>query len=483
VLRKFSKDVAIYGGADLLFRMTQFLAVPVYAHLLSVADFGIMALLTVSATLLGMLLSLGVNNAVQRFYFDPEADPADRPVLVSTGLAQLLASGLLAVGIALLILSGLREEIRLSYGIEWALLLIVLLTVLPEQIGQYCLDAVRLQFAPFKFFAIALVKNLLGVLIGLWLLIRWEMGVAGILLGTLIGAAASVPIGLVMIRRDLTFRVDPAVARKLVHFGYPFVLAGAAYWVFGSMDRWMLIELSDVVQVGLFSIGMKFAVVISFVISAFAQAWSPFAMRMYGEDPNYRLNFARIFSGWFFLLAFIGLGLSLFATEVMVLLTPREYWGAAPVLSVAAAGVAMYGTVQITVLGISLERRTILLTYGAWLAAAANVILNLLLVPRLGAMGAAVSTFAAYFLLTGSFLFWSQRLHPIPLERVKLGFSLALIGVSIGGGLVLAPLGIGLLPMAIKATILLAALGGAFLAGIVDKNLYRQILMPRGAPG
>lgn len=480
MLRKFGKDVAIYGGADLLFRMAQFLAVPVYAHLLSVADFGIMALLTVSATLLGMLLNLGVNSAVQRFYFDPGADPADRPVLVTTGLAQLAASGLLVLGLTFLILSGLRDELRLSYGIEWALLVIVLLTVLPEQLAQYGLDAVRLQFAPLKFCAIAVVKNLLGVLIGLWLLIRWEMGVAGILLGTLIGAAAAVPMSLVMIRRDLTWRIDLAVMRKAVRFGYPFVLAGAAYWVFGSMDRWMLIELSDVAQVGLFSIAVKFAVVISFVITAFAQAWTPFAMRMYGDDPNYRQNFARIFSGWFFLLALIGLGLSLFATEVMVLLTPREYWGAAPVLSVASAGVVMYGTVQITVLGISLEKRTILLTYGAWLAAAANVILNLLLIPRLGAMGAAISTFAAYALLTGSFLFWSQRLHPIPLERAKLAFSLALIAISVGGGVVLAPLGIGPVPMAIKAAILLAALAGAWFVGIVDKSLYRQIVAPRG---
>jgi O-antigen/teichoic acid export membrane protein len=247
------------------------------------------------------------------------------------------------------------------------------------------------------------------------------------------------------------------------------------------MDRWMLIALSDVVEVGLFSVAAKFAVVISFVVTAFAQAWTPFAMRMYADDPKYRRNFARIFSGWFFLLAFIGLGLSLFAPEVMALLTPREYWSAAPVLSVASAGVVMYGTVQITVLGISLERRTILLTYGAWLAAGANVLLNLLLIPRFGAMGAGVATFAAYTLLTGSFLFWSQRLHPIPLERGKLAYSLALIAISVGGGVAMAPLGVGLLPLAIKCAILIAALAGAFLVGIVDKGLYRQILTPRGA--
>jgi O-antigen/teichoic acid export membrane protein len=480
MLRKLGRDVAVYGGADLAFRLTQFLVIPVYAHLLTVSDFGILALLTVSGTLLGMLLNLGINNSIQRFYFDPETPETERPTLVSTGLAQLIASGVVTVGFALLLASGLSAEIEAAYGIEWILVLIVLLTVLPEQLAQYTLDAVRLQFAPLKFCAIALVKNLLGILVGLWLLVRLDMGVAGLLLGTLAGAALAVPLGLLMIRRDLTWRLDRSVAAKAFQYGYPFVLAGAAYWVFGSMDRWLLIEFSDLVQVGLFSVALKFAAVLTFVISAFAQAWSPFAMRMRGEDPNYRQNYARIFSGWFFVLALTGLGLSLFAPEAMQLLTPREYWPAAPILSVAAAGIALYGTVQITVLGISLERRTMLLNWGAWLAAAANLVINLLLIPRYGAMGAAISTLASYGLLTGAFLFWSQRLHPIPLERGKLLYALGLVAIAAGAPW-LMPEGTGLEAAALKTLVLAVAIAGAFAVRIVDHGLYRQILARSGA--
>lgn len=476
MLRKLGKDVAVYGGVDLLFRMAQFVVVPVYAHLLSVSDFGLLGLLTVTATLLGMLLNLGVNNSVQRFYFDPETPEGERPALVSTGLAQLLLSGIVTIALAFLILGNLREEVRSAYGIEWTLLVIVLATVLPDQIAQYTLDAVRLQFAPWKFFAIAIVKNLAGILLGLWLVLRWDMGVAGLLLGPLISAAAAVPIGLLMIRKDLALRFDRAVAKKVFHYGYPFVFAGAAYWVFGSMDRWLLVEMSDLVQVGLFSVALKFAAALTFVISAFAQAWSPFAMRMRGEDPSYRENYARIFSAWFFLLAFLGLGLALLAPEIMIYLTPREYWEAAPILSVCAAGIVLYGTTQITVMGISLERRTMLLTWGAWIAAGANVVLNLLLIPHLGALGSAIATLASYGLLTSAFLFWSQRLHPIPLERPRLVYCCAIVALSVAASLALAPMGVGLVPLAIKAAIVLAVLAGAFAVGIVDPSLYRQFI-------
>lgn len=475
MLKRFAKDVVIYGGVDFLFRLAQFAAVPVYAHLLSVADFGLLALLTVTASLIGMFLNLGVSNAIQRFYFDPEVPEGERPALVSTGLAQLIASGVAVTAAVLLAASFYRDQIFAAYGISWALLAIALLTPLPDQLAQYTLDAVRLQFAPWKFCVIALVKNLSGVLIGLWLMIRWEMGVAGLLLGTLIAAAAAIPIGLMMIRRDLTFRFRRRLAGLVFRYGYPFVFAGAAYWVFGSMDRWMLIEFADAEEVGLFSMGFKIASVVTFLIYAFSQAWSPFAFKTYGENPAYREIYTRILSGWFFLLALAGLGIALFGREVLMLLTPPAYWPSAPIVGICAAGLALFGTTHITAVGLSLERKTMLLTYAAWLAAIANVLLNLVLIPRWGALGAAASTLLSYFLLTSCLLYWSQRLHPLPLEKAKLGFSVLVVALSFAAAVSASRFEVSLAGAAVKAALVLAVLGGAILVGIVDRDLYRRV--------
>lgn len=472
-LDRLGRDVAVYGGADLMFRLAQFAALPVYAYHLSVADFGILALLTVSATLLGMLVNLGVSNAVQRFYYDAGTDPADRPLLVSSGLAQLLLTGAVVVGMSLLILLGLREDVAAAYCIAWPLVLIALLTVLPDQVAQYCLDTLRLQFAPLGFVLVASVKNLLGVLLGLWFLLGRDMGVAGLLLGPLLAAAAAAPLGLVLIRRDLVARIDPAVVRQVFHFGYPYVLAGAAYWVFGSMDRWMLIELADVEQVGLFSIAFKFAAVLTFLISAFGQAWSPVAYRMAAEEPRYREYFARILSLWFFALASLGLALALFAPEIMRLLTPSEYWPATPMLALAAAGVALYGTTLITAMGISLEKRTMLLSAAAWAAALVNLAVNFVLIPRFGGVGAAVATLLSYAVLTGAMLYWSQRLHPLPLEWGKLAFGGAVLALALVAAA--APAAEGMAGIALRLALLGAVAAAAVPAGLVSRSLLRQL--------
>lgn len=476
MIRKLSKDIALYGSADIIFRAAQFFAIPVYAHVLSVDDFGTMALLSVTGTLLGMLLNLGINNSVQRFYFDPEVPERERRTLVSTGLAQLILSGVVTLAGAALLLHFFGGELRQYYGIAPGLAVIVLATILPEQLTQYIQDVARLQFAPLRFLLISLVRNLFGVLFGLWLLLEWKLGIAGVLWGTLTGAAAALPIGLFLIRRDLSFGFDRRFAGQIFRYGYPFVFASAAYWVFGSMDRWMLLRFSDLTQVGLFSMGLKLAAIVSFITFAFGRAWSPFAFRMYREDPHYRENFARILSGWFFLLALVGFGLGLFAPDLLGLLTPRDYWGSAPVLALAAAGLALEGTTLVTMIGISLERRTMLLTYGAWLAAVTNVALNLLLIPRYGAVGAATATLFSYAVLTCSFLYWSQRLHPIPLERGKL---LYCSGVVLASAL-LPPALAGrdslLLILAAKTVIFLAAVAGGFFIGIVDRKHYHRLV-------
>ena len=473
MLKRLGKDIAIYGGTDFLFRFTQLLAVPIYAHLLSLSDFGILSLLTVSSTLLGMVAALGQSNAVQRFYFDPDLGDEDRSILVSTGFVQLAVSGLLVTGVGLLVLAGLGSDWVTDLGLSRTLLLVTLALVLPEQLSQYLLDSVRLHFSPAKFFLIALVKNFGGVLLGLLFLIWFDLGVLGVVLGILVAAILAVPVGLVLLRDDLTSKIRKDVAFRILQYGYPFVLTGAAFWVFNSVGNWMLGTMTTMMEVGLFAIGMKFAVVMSFLITAFAQGWTPFAMRMYGEDPDYLAKWSRVFSGWFFVLAVAGLGLSLFAPELLRILTPPEYWPASRVLAVGAIGLVFYGTIQLTVLGISIAKRTMLINYAAWAAAAVSVILNLLLIPRLGAVGAALATLAAYLILTAQLLFWSQRLNPMSLEYGRLGYSAALVGLSLmaipvahsiqGDGIVII----------VKALILLLAGLGGFAVGIVNWDLYR----------
>jgi O-antigen/teichoic acid export membrane protein len=477
VLRKLGKDVSTYGAGDLLFRILAFAIFPIYANVFSVEEFGVYALVSTSVGIAALLANMGLNNAVQRYYWESQTDPGAQIRIVSTGLYILMAS---SVGIVLLVLVSLypiNDLVASRYGISWIVALIALLTIIPEQVVQYCLDILRLHFAAWKFVLLSFLKNLLGVAVGLVLILLFDGRLEALFFGGLAGAVAAVPIALVYIRRDLALAYCPKTAKCLFTFGYPFIFAGIAYWLFGTVDRWMLAELSDATQVGLYGIAYKFAAIVLFLNSAFGQAWSPFALKLRQDDLEYRVSYAQVFSLWFFLLTIAGSAIALLGKEALYLFTPPEYWAASSSLGVLVMSIVLSGTTQITAVGISLERKTRLFVVAAWTTTVANILLNFFFIPVWGATGAAIATFLSYGILTTLYLFWSQRLHPIPLEKEKLIYSSFLVIL-----IVVASVSFEGMETTVHATLLkfvllgLMVTGGAIL-GIVDIAVAKKFVL------
>jgi len=430
MLTRLGKDIAVYGASDFVFKLLAFAVFPIYAHVFSVRDFGIIELVTVSSGLLGVLCGLGLNNAVQRFYWEPGTSRERQCTIVTMGLLLQGGVSMVLVILALVGLYHFRYELDSGYGISWMVTVLAVCSIVPSIALQFVLDVLRLHFSPWRYTAVAFLRNALGTAVGLILILVFGFGISGVFIGTLVAVLLAFPFGLWMIARDLHAKFDWEIAHTLFEFGYPFVFGGVAYWIFGSLDRWMLAELSSVENVGLYGIAFKFATIVMFVNTAFGQAWSPWAMKVRTERTDYLKVYSHVLSLWFLTLTLMGCILSLFSKELLIMTTPEPYWPAANVLVIAIMGVVFLGTTQVTALGISIEKRTRIFAVTAWLAAGANFLLNLLLIPDFGALGAAAATTLTYLGLSGTYLYWTQKLHPMPLEWPRL-YGVFLAGILI----------------------------------------------------
>ena len=129
-------------------------------------------------------------------------------------------------------------------------------------------------------------------------------------------------------------RFDLSRMKELVQFGYPFIFAGMAYWLFGTMDRWMLASMTTIEEVGIYSVAFRFASAVLFVSAAFGQAWSPFAMKIRTDHPEqYQTIYGQILLLLLFVMLVIGGGLALFSGEAIGLIMPIEYQASALPLS------------------------------------------------------------------------------------------------------------------------------------------------------
>jgi O-antigen/teichoic acid export membrane protein len=175
-------------------------------------------------------------------------------------------------------------------------------------------------------------------------------------------------------------------------------------------------------------------------VSAFQLAFMPFAFAR-AQDPDSPRLYARVLGLYVAVATGGALACGLLAPLGIRLLATRDYAAASrPALWLAFAAVAQ-GAYYVCALGINLSLKNALLGVSASGAALLAVAGNLLLVPRLGAEGAAMATFGGYAASASLTYLIAQRVHPLPYRGARLA-ALFAAGVGLGAAAVrFAPAG------------------------------------------
>ncbi len=173
----------------------------------------------------------------------------------------------------------------------------------------------------------------------------------------------------------------------LLRFGLPTVPAEASVYALSIVDRYYIYHDRSPALAGLYSIAIKLAGAVAFIVRAFQYAWPPLAYsvsddaeaaRLYGLVTTYYV----LISGW------AVAGLALLGRWVLRLLAAHSYFGAYRALPWVALGWAMYG-LWVVFLVIAGRAKVTTRNFPAALAGlVANVLLLVALVPSLGIAGA-----------------------------------------------------------------------------------------------
>lgn len=442
------KNTLLYGAADAIFKLFSFFTFPFFAYMLTLEDFGWMTLL-LTLTAIIPYLYCGVNNALHRFYFEEEKSH----ILVSTCFwgQFLISCGINCIGA----LFSLHEP-ALAIGF---------LANIPLQIMVFGNDFLRLHFTPWKVsltmgsqvFSLFLFSFLFVVVV--------PMQVLGVMMALFCSNMVAALVSLIFLRQELIFSIDAAKLKKMWRFAYPFAFTGIGYWIFSFLDRLMIDYFSGEGEVGLYGAAFKIVAPLLLLQGAFGAAWSPTAMRLLQSQKN-NTQVVQIDLLVRFLYLFVAFVISLFATDILQLLTPSPYWGAAKIVPWLALGLVAYGTTQVSALGITLSNKTLYLTFGIYGACFCNLLLNLLLIPLYGAVGAAIATAISSLFLTTLYTALSERLYSIGfLQRV--GF------LILSAGFLLMPLTLFLQESPIFVRVLLA-LFAAFPI-LWGRSLFKQL--------
>ncbi len=359
--------------------------------------FGLLSYATAFASLFLAVANLGLFGIVTR---DLVKYPESRHEIIGTALLLKIAGGFSAVALAVTAIHFLRPADNFS------LYLVVIMS--SGMIFQ--------AFEVFDFWFLSQLQsrnsfwaNLPGFILMLCvkiMLIVNEAPLAAFAWAVLFDIVLAAMGFLYMYHRTtgelLRLHFSPMWARKLLKDSFPLVFAGLMMMIYTRIDQVMLGQMAGDGVVGIYSAAAKIAEFWYVFPIMLLQSLYPGAIAAKSISSSAYTNYLqRLFDSMAVASWLFALPLCLFADSVITLLYGKAYVGAATVLSIyVMSGVfAMMGHVR--EYWVAVENCTRLSLYSTSLGAIVNVVLNLLLIPRYGAVGAAYATLLA--IVAGSY--------------------------------------------------------------------------------
>ncbi len=397
--------------------------------LLTPAEYGLLFLVIAIISVAQLGADLGLAQSAARYVSDlKETDPASVPFIIRSSIRYRL--GLLALVVGAIVASRTLIATVLETP-ELATLLLVGVIYLCCQ-SLYSYHQTLLQgFNRVELSAIIEVINGLGRVLFVVALTSLGLGVIGALFGYVLGALFATTVGAVFLyRRFYTEYADSGGSRslrnRLLRYSVPLTASRSANVLDRQIDTVLVGYFLTPVAVSYYVLGKQISEFVTVFSGSLGFSISPTFGEQKATDSLDRA--ARIYetSVQYILLLYLpaAVGLLLVADPAISLVFGTEYAGAAPVLQVLGIYIIFQSITDVTTNGLDYLGRAKARAIAKGVTSVANVILNIVLIPIYGVVGAAVATvltFGTYTLLN-VYVIHSE----LSLDLRRLGRSLAL---------------------------------------------------------
>jgi len=397
--KAFTKDVATIGITNILTSLGSFILLPVITKTLGAYNYGIWSQISATVSLSSAIALMGLSMALIRFL------AAERDVYkIKEGFYSIVffvtLSGL-AISLTVFIFSDFMAKTIFSDPAATQYIkagsFLILLTPL-EQIVLFYFRVFR-QIKTYAFFTIF---NTLGRLFIITAILHIGFGLMGVIAAMLVIQGFIFLGAMLLVVSQIGFAYPKfTMILEYMRYGLPLTPNSLFRWVTDSSDRYIVGIILGINAVGIYSAAYSIGSLIQFLVTPIQLILFPELSKMYDEN---RLDEVKLYLSYalkYFL--FLGIpsvvGLSILSQSILRILTKPEFIAGSSVIPFVALAGLMAGIFQIIINITHLAKRTQFNMFIHIIASLLNFLLNIILLPRMGFLGAAVATFAAYMLM------------------------------------------------------------------------------------
>ncbi|MCC4768467.1 oligosaccharide flippase family protein [Methanosarcina sp. DH1] len=397
--QKFAREVGLIGIVQVLTNLSTFLLIPIITKSLGTYDYGLWAQINISVSLISPLALMGLSMGLVRFLSSETEKEVIKEAVYSI-LFFVTISGLLA-SLSLYMLAeplatfGFKDP-DAAYFIKAGSLLILVNVI--EPVSLYYFRVFR-QIKEFSYFTLF---EALGKLLFILFLLKIGYGLLGVIVATLVVQGVITLIAILIIIKQIGLVIPRfTYLKEYLRFSLPLTPNTLVRWITESSDRYLVTYFLGLNSVGIYSAACSFGNLIQLLINPLQLILFPELSKLFDENKIDELTVYMSYSLRYFLIISIPavFGLSAFAKPLLGIFTTENFVSGWFVIPVIASSGLLAGIAQIFINTLLIVKKTKVPTYINFAVAVLNVLLNLLLVPWVGIVGAALSTLFSYFFM------------------------------------------------------------------------------------
>jgi O-antigen/teichoic acid export membrane protein len=425
-ITRLAQHSAIYGLGGLVSRFVALLLLPLYTRYLTPADYGAVETLVALAAILATVLRLGIASAFFRFYFD-SADAAHRLRVVRTSFWFTMAMATLGLVVGLILAEPISNWlfdtgdhttlVRASFVLLWA-----------QMNYEQITSLFRVEERAVAFTIATLVNLAVTVAATVLFVVVFDWGATGVVAGNFTGTLIVYAALLVYRHEQLGLTLDRPLLRQMNRFGIPLVPSMLALWLLNFGDRFFILKLADQSEVGVYSIGARIASAMVLLLAAFRAGWLAFAYSI-EDDDRARRAYSFVLTYLLFVASWAALALALLSPWLVRWLTTPAFFDASEVVPLLVFGAVALGGFNVVSIVLGRRKRTQFNWVATGSGAAVSVVLNLVLIPPYGIVGAGIANLSAFTVMFLVITWWSQRVFWVPYQWRRV---VTVVGVAVG---------------------------------------------------
>lgn len=450
------------------------ITLPIFSRQLTIDEYGVYALCLALGTFVSGLANMGLTTGYERNFFEQQTPEEHGKLLFSVVLFVTLSCLFFGFIVALL-----KVQLSLwitgsrNYGYSFVNgYFAVSISTLKQYFLLYYKNVGNAR--SYAWFSID--ETLINMLLGIFLVVYYDMGVNGLLIGQLTGALIVTLLLIIRFIKTLPLGISGKLIKNCFIISLP-LTPRIFFGVIGTQfDKYLISLLGTLGGVGLYNIGQKIAYVVFNYMTALQNVYSPRVYKMMFEHGNDDSgNIGRFLSLPFFASAFGGLGVGLFAEEIIYILTPEPYHNASGIVSVLSLMYVVYFFGKQPQLVYA--KKTGLISVLTLISIVINIVISIPMIKFWGSNGAAFASLVAAILSGIVLMIISQKYFTIRWEKLKLTYTLVALFLFVFVHLLLLNIQVDWIwRFLIKILMVIAYVAGAFYLDIITRAMVKPFV-------